>query len=122
MEIGCVYLAQLHAQEALGEMKQETDPVFRMFGLAMAYHALGRKKESDAALAELIGKYGDTAAFQVAEAYGYRGEVDRAVEWLERSYTQRDGALVGVKGDPLLKNLERDPRYAVFLRKMRLPD
>jgi hypothetical protein len=26
-----------------------------------------------------------------------------------------------MKGDPLLKNLERDPRYAAFLKKMRLP-
>jgi hypothetical protein len=24
-------------------------------------------------------------------------------------------------GDPLLKSLERDPRYAAFLKKMRLP-
>jgi hypothetical protein len=38
-----------------------------------------------------------------------------------RAYAQRDGGLSEMKGDPLLKNLERDPRYAVFLKKMRLP-
>jgi len=26
-----------------------------------------------------------------------------------------------MKGDPLLKSLERDPRYTAFLKKMRLP-
>jgi len=26
-----------------------------------------------------------------------------------------------MKGDPLLKTLESDPRYRVFMRKMRLP-
>jgi hypothetical protein len=26
-----------------------------------------------------------------------------------------------MKGDPLLKSLEQDPRYAAFLKKMRLP-
>jgi hypothetical protein len=46
---------------------------------------------------------------------------DRAFEWLERAYAQRDGGLAQLKGDPLLKSLERDPRYAAFLKKMRLP-
>jgi hypothetical protein len=26
-----------------------------------------------------------------------------------------------MKGDPLLKNLEVDPRYTLFMKKMRLP-
>jgi len=32
-----------------------------------------------------------------------------------------DGGLSQMKGDPLLKNLEHEPRYAAFLKKMRLP-
>jgi hypothetical protein len=91
-----------------------------LYGLALAYHALGRKKESDAALAELIGKYHADWAFQIAEVYAFRGEADRAFEWLERAYAQRDGGFIGMKGDPLLKSLERDRRYAAFLKKMRL--
>ena len=54
--LGMVYLAQAHPQEALAEIEREPEPDFRLFGLALAYHALGRKKESDAALAELIAK------------------------------------------------------------------
>jgi len=53
--------------------------------------------------------------------YAFRGEADRAFEWLERAYAQRDSGLAEMKGDPLLKSLERDPRYAAFLKKMRLP-
>ncbi len=45
----------------------------------------------------------------------------KAFEWLERAYKQRDGGLIEMKGDPLLRNLERDPRYAAFLKKMNLP-
>jgi hypothetical protein len=30
--------------------------------------------------------------------------------------------LYWVKGDPLFKNLEGDPRYKVFLKKMNLPE
>jgi len=70
------------------------------------------------------GSPGDADAdfsFQIAEVYGFREEADRAFEWLERAYAQRDGGLAQMKGDPLLKSLERDPRYAAFLKKMRLP-
>ena len=103
------------------EIEQETSPLWRLQGLALAYHALGRKKEADAALAEFIAKYQADAAFQVAEIYAFRGEADRAFEWLERAYAQRDGGLTEMKGDLFLKSLERDPRYIPFLKKMRLP-
>ncbi len=118
--LGQVYLAQSHPQEALAEMEREPEPELRLQGQALAYHALGRKKESDVALAELIAKYQAEAAFQIAEVYAFRGEADRALEWLERAYSQRDSGLAEMKGDPLLKSLERDPRYAAFLKKMRL--
>jgi len=53
--------------------------------------------------------------------YAFRGETDRAFEWLERAYASRDSGLAQFKGDPLLKSLEHDPRYAAFLKKMHLP-
>jgi eukaryotic-like serine/threonine-protein kinase len=115
-----VYLARSRPQEALAEAERDTAPVFRLQGLALACHALARKRESDRALAKLISKYQATAAFQIAEVYAFRGETNTAFTWLERAYDQRDGGLTFTKGDPLLMSLERDPRYAVFLRKMRL--
>lgn len=121
MWLGRVYLAQSHPQEALAEMEKEMDPGFRLFGLALAYHSLGRKKESDANLAELIEKYQVAAPFQIAEVYAFCGETDRAFRWLERAYTTRDAGLIQMKVDTLLKGLARDPRYAALLRKMRLP-
>ncbi len=53
--------------------------------------------------------------------YAFRGETDRAFEWLERAYVQHDPGCALVKGDPLLKNIQNDPRYTAFLKKMRLP-
>ena len=93
------------------------------FGLALSYHALGKKNESQAALAQLINDYGATAAFQVAEvAYAFRGEANETFEWLERARAQLDGALIGIKGNPFLKSIEHDPRYTVLLQEMRLPN
>ena len=119
--LGRLYLAQSHPQEALAEMEREPEIYWRQYGQALADHALGRKKEADAALAELIAKQSATAPFQIACVYAFRGEADRAFEWLERSYTSRDTGLIWLKTDPHLKGLERDARWAPFLKKMRLP-
>jgi hypothetical protein len=79
-------------------------------------------KEAEAALAELIEKRQNTAALQIAEVYAYMGEAERAFKWLERAYAQRDtGLSSSIKGDPLLKKLKHDPRYAALLKKMDLP-
>ena len=55
-----------------------------MIGLPMAYHALGRKADSDAALAALIAKYEREAAGNIAGVYAFRGALDTAFEWMER--------------------------------------
>jgi tetratricopeptide (TPR) repeat protein len=120
MQLGRVYLVRSKPEAALQEMEKEKEPVWRLQGRALAYHALGRKAEADAALAELLEKNSDDAAFQIAEVYAFRGEADRAFPWLERAYRQRDTGVSEMKGDPLLKNLEADPRYRVFLARMRL--
>jgi hypothetical protein len=86
---------------------------------AIAYHALGREKESDAALSELIAKYEEPA--MVADVYAYRNQPDKAFEWLDRAYAQRDDGLIYTKVEPLLKSLHSDPRFAALLKKLNLP-
>ena len=119
--LGQVYLAQSRPEEALAEMQKEKHPAFRLYGFALAYHALGRRKESDASLAQLIEKFPTDVPYQIAKVFAFRGESDRAFEWLERTYAERDAGLTEIKGDPLLKTLEHDPRYAALLKKLRLP-
>jgi TolB-like protein len=57
-------------------------------------------------------------------AYLVEGSVRRSADQVrvERAYQQRDIDLYFIKGDPLLKNLEGEPRYKAFLRKMNLPE
>ena len=119
--LGRIYLAQAHPQDALAEMEREKDPAWRLQGLALAYHALERNKEAAAALKEFMDEYHADAAFQVAEVYAFRGDSERALEWLERAYAQRDTGCAEMKSDPMLKSLEHDPRYKAFSEKMRLP-
>ena len=116
-----VYLAQSRPREALAEAQKEKYLPIRLQGLAMAYHALGRKADADTNVAELLSKFQKDAPYLMAEVYAFRGEEDRAFEWLERAYQAHDSGLNELKGDPLLKSLERDSRYAPFLEKMGLP-
>lgn len=116
-----VYLLQSNPEAALKELNQEPDPMYRHYGLALTYHALHKKQESDSALADVIDNNQQDSAYQIAQIYGYRGETDKAFEWLDRAYAQRDGGLATLKGDLLLRHIERDPRYPALLRKMRLP-
>jgi hypothetical protein len=85
------------------------------------YQAVGREKDSEAALRELIAKYHEDGAYQIAMAYAFRNQSDKAFEWLDRAYAQHDGGLIGMKVEPLLKSLHHDPRYTAFLKKLNLP-
>jgi TolB-like protein/DNA-binding winged helix-turn-helix (wHTH) protein len=119
--LGFLYLAQGRAQDALAEIGREPDESLRLQGYAVVYYALGRKKESDTTLSELIAKYQRDSAFQIAEVYAFRHEPDKSFEWLDRAYGQRDTGLAATKAAPLLKYLRGDTRYAALLKKLRLP-
>ena len=116
-----ILIAEGKPQQALVEIEKEPIEWGKFTGQALAYHALGREQDSNAALAALIAKYHTRAPYQIAQVYAYRGEADKSFEWLERAYEQRDPGLPEIKSNPLIKNLLHDPRYSDLLRKMHLP-
>ena len=119
--LGFVYLAEGRALDALAEIEREPMNFARLQGYAVVYYALGRTKDSDTALRELIVKYQTDSSFQIAGVYAFRHEPDQAFEWLERAYVQHDTGLANTRFDPLRKNVRGDPRYAAFLKKVNLP-
>ena len=118
--LGRNYLLSGKTEMGLKEMQEENLEVFRTFGMALAYHAVDKTKEADEALKIFTVKFQNEWTYLLAELYAYRGEKDKAFVWLEKAYQKKDGWLVFLKGDPLLKNLEGDPRHIVFLKKMNL--
>jgi hypothetical protein len=84
----------------------------------MAWHALGKELESDAALAELIEKDASSWAYNIAYVLTFRGETDRAFEWLDRAVANRDPGLPDIAVEPLFANLHADPRWLPFLRSI----
>src|ERR1700730_6355498 len=118
---GKILFSEGRQQEALAEMENETGEWEKLSGEALAYYALGRREESDSALKKLIATHQNDAAYQIAEVYAYRGETDKAFEWLDRAYRQRDPGAPELKTGPLMRSLRQDPRYAELLKKIRLP-
>jgi serine/threonine-protein kinase len=114
-------------QEALAEFQREKSEVLRLSGTAVAQHALGDAAEEQRALDALRARFSETEPYQLAVVYAWRGDRDRALEWLERAVAQRGGRGVSrlrirwIKSDPLLASVRGDPRYEGALRRMGLP-
>ncbi|MCZ6746786.1 MAG: protein kinase [Acidobacteria bacterium] len=121
MQLGRILLARDKPAEGLEAMKAESQGFYQLFGLALAYHALGDRQQADTALERFSEQNRDHSAYQVAEIYAFRGQIDEAFHWLDLAYRQHDGGLAEMKGDPLLQILHGDPRWPEFLTRMKLP-
>jgi TolB-like protein/lipoprotein NlpI len=118
VELGTALLLKGDPRAALAQIEQETNDSFKMIGLAMAYHALGRQADSNAALAALIPKAERDGPYNIAYVYAYRGEADRAFEWLDKAVEYRDGGVALIVTENLFDNIHTDPRWLPFLRKI----
>ena len=120
MYIGRNYILMGKTAQALPEMEKENLQIFKTFGLALAYHALNRKKEAYNQLKKFIGTYGNEWPYLLAQLYAFRDEKEEAMKWLEIAFNKRDSWLFWIKGDLLMKNVQSDPRYKSILQKMNL--
>jgi TolB-like protein/Tfp pilus assembly protein PilF len=105
-------------EAALAAMQQEPHEGWRLSGLVLAHHDLGQAAESDAALAELTEKYGQYAPAKIACFHAYRGEADRAFEWLDKAVEYEDGGLAELPVEALCTSLRNDPRWLPFLERI----
>jgi serine/threonine-protein kinase len=108
-------------ETALREAQMEPDEGYRRFELAVAHYARGDREAADAALVDLIAKAREGFAYQIAEVYAVRGEKDKAFEWLQIAFDDRDAGMLSLLVDPLLRGLRDDPRYKNLLAKLGLP-
>lgn len=122
ISLGTSQLLQGQAFEARRTFQKIDDAGLRLTGVAMAEHTLGRASESTSGLNEAITQSGGDSAYQIAQAYAWRGEPESSFEWLERSFRQRDGGLILIKRDVLLASLHADPRFHLLLVKLDLAE
>ncbi len=116
--IGISLLLKGEPEAALTAMQQESFEEWRLLGLVMVHHALGQATESDAALAELIEKHEQGWAYNIAYVLAFRGEADRAFEWLDKAVQYNDPGLSLIAVDNLLARIHDDPRWLPFLENV----
>jgi serine/threonine protein kinase len=120
--LGQLHMLQGRLTEAQAEFQKLGGEGVRRMGEAMIEFAAGHDKQSQQTLKDLIAKHANDMAYQVGDVYAWRGEQDKAFEWLERAYAQRDSGLNGIAYDPLLAGLQSNPRYGALLKKLELAD
>jgi hypothetical protein len=92
-----------------------------MAGLA---HGLdGRPAEARAVLDFLLERRGQryVPGSQIGLVHSGLGELDRAFEWFERAYTERDVFLHMIAVDPMFERVRADPRGRELVARMKLP-
>jgi tetratricopeptide (TPR) repeat protein len=121
-ELGRALLMQKDIEGANAAFQAEPNEAssWRLLGLPLGYKAAGDTTRAKAALADLIA-HSQGAEFQVAEAVGFLGDRDGALNWLERARTSHDPGVVWVRHDALLESIATDPRFAAFLKSVGMP-
>jgi hypothetical protein len=94
-----------------------------MCGLGYAYAAAGNKVKARAVIDAL--KQGTdrnyTPAYFIASIYGELGEKERAFDWLQRGYDERDPQVAYLLVDPFMDPLRSDSRFDALVRKLGFP-
>jgi len=112
--IGVCRLLQGDAEEALSSFSQEADEEYRVKGTALAFFALGRTAEYEAALQELREGWGEQWPSEVAHVYAWTGDQDSAFEWLDRAVAANEDGITDQFLWPWFRPLRDDPRWERF--------
>ena len=120
-------LANLHAMmgnhdEAQAELSKEPHPGYRLVGLATCAALRGDKTAAARARAELIANHANDFPGYIADVCAAQGDMEGALEWVERSITARDNSVPWLKCDVWLAPLGENPRWLELLRRVGLAD
>ena len=125
MLLGHALIMVSRLDEAIAELQEAVrlseGDAWMKGSLAYAYAASGRKDLAAGLLKELqenAPASGYRRSYPIALAYVGLGDKDRAFEFLDKAYDERD-SLLGVLGsDHLFDPLHSDPRWPALLRKI----
>jgi len=118
-ELGRILLARGQVPQAVQEFESEKSSSWTLLGLPLGYHAQGRTADANAALQKMV----DNSAAPNFRSPRRTPTSATLTRHLPGSIAQSRCAIriQWLRGDPLLRNLTRDPRYAALLRRLNLP-
>ncbi len=125
--LGWAHLASGRPDEGLAALERAVtlSPESTMFlgQLGQAYAVAGREARARETLVRLeeLGRHRYVSPYHFAYVYAGLREQEHAMDWLERAYGERSGAIYGIKGSFLFASLKTHPRFVALLQKMNLP-
>jgi len=126
--LAAVYEMQGQLDQAIAECQRGIDILGRIpayvSALGYLYALTGKKREALSLLDELLklDNQGHCVSVDVALVQYGLGDADKALEWLERAYQQRDAGLIDIGVDPQWAGLHSDPRFIALRKRMGLAD
>jgi tetratricopeptide (TPR) repeat protein len=125
--LGRSYLKVGRSAEALANFEKGIEMSKRasvaLAELGYGYGVTGKRSEAIAIAKELEGKYArkESNGRYVAAVYAGLGDKDKAFEWLEKDFQQKED-LTWTRWEIPYESLRNDPRYKDLLRRMNLPE
>ncbi|HVH69490.1 MAG TPA: hypothetical protein VNB49_00065, partial [Candidatus Dormibacteraeota bacterium] len=91
--------------------------------LAHAFAIAGKRRAALKLLHELkdLSKKRYVSSYSFALVYAGLGNKSEALAWLEKAYSERDGALPFLNVNPRLAPLRSDPRFRDLVWRMNFP-
>jgi DNA-binding winged helix-turn-helix (wHTH) protein/tetratricopeptide (TPR) repeat protein len=121
--ISRVYSEKGMHSEALAEAKKAAELSGNSQSHAYRAYALakwGKLSEARAVLAELLKSSTETYVppYNIALAYNAVGEPERALDYLEKGFSERDVRMVFLKVEPQWDSLRSEPRFVDLIKRM----
>ena len=118
---GQVLLAQGKKEEALEEFKQEKHEFFSLYGMNFILYAMGSESNSKSVFNEFLEKFSLSDPANTADLYAFRGDYEKAFEYLNKAFNIKDPVLIEALSYPSFKPMYKDPRWNTFINKIDLP-
>jgi serine/threonine protein kinase/tetratricopeptide (TPR) repeat protein len=124
--LGWAYLLSGRLKEGVAALEHtvavSNEVVMFVAQLGEAYAMAGEVEKARAVLTKLHGlaKLRYIAPYYFAYVHTGLGELDIAMDWLDRSYEEHAGSIYGIKGSFLFTPLRTHPRFVALLKKMNL--
>ena len=122
--VAASYLAVKEPTKTLAMFTAAAPPAnerWQHFFLTMAYQALGKRAEADNELSKLMAIAGNSAAYNYAEIYAQRAEIEQGLQWLKKAQELHDPVLPIMRSDWMVDPLRDRPEFKEIEASLNFP-
>jgi adenylate cyclase len=124
--LGLAYVGKRQYSDAIREFQKARAAggcPCELAGLGYTYAVAGNRVQAQGILREMkaLSQQGYAFSYLIAEVYAGLADNDRAFEWFNRAYEERDCQLTALELDPMVDGLRGDARFQDLMRRVGLP-